>query len=142
MIAVVDASVAAKWVLPEDNSQDARAWLDDEIELVAPESLLAEVASLLWKRTVRRQLTLAESSSCLSLLAEMPVELIPTRDLIEDALRLAVLLGHPVYDCLYVAAAMRHQGKLVTADRRLLGTLAGAGLPQVACWVGSPRSQG
>ena len=27
-------------------------------------------------------------------------------------------LGHPIYDCLYLAVAIRHQTHVITADRR------------------------
>jgi predicted nucleic acid-binding protein len=35
-------------------------------------------------------------------------------------------LRHPVYDCFYLALAEREDATLVTADRRLIGRLAGS----------------
>jgi predicted nucleic acid-binding protein len=37
----------------------------------------------------------------------------------DQALDLALRRGHPVYDCFYVALAMRKAVPLLTADRRL-----------------------
>jgi predicted nucleic acid-binding protein len=36
-----------------------------------------------------------------------------------------VELRHPAYECFYLALAEERRAKLVTADRRLLGRLAG-----------------
>ena len=36
-----------------------------------------------------------------------------------DALRLALLLAHPIYDCLYLALALERREPLATADRRM-----------------------
>jgi predicted nucleic acid-binding protein len=39
--------------------------------------------------------------------------------LLPAAARLAVELGHPVYDCVYLALAALHAVPLATADKRL-----------------------
>jgi predicted nucleic acid-binding protein len=52
------------------------------------------------------------------LLRAAPVLLVPLEELVEDATRLAVTLGHPVYDCLHLALAVREKTRLVTADRQ------------------------
>ncbi len=47
---VVDCSVAAKWILPEPDSEHALQWLEKweagEVALIAPDLLLAEFARL------------------------------------------------------------------------------------------------
>ena len=45
---VVDASVAAKWLVPEADSPLAEALLDDD--LLAPDLLFAEVGNILWNK--------------------------------------------------------------------------------------------
>ena len=42
-----------------------------------------------------------------------------------DALRIAIGLNHPVYDCVYLALAYQVGGTLVTADTRFFNTVAG-----------------
>jgi predicted nucleic acid-binding protein len=42
------------------------------------------------------------------------------------AFEIAAELRHPVYDCFYLALAEREEASLVTADRRLIGRLAGS----------------
>ena len=39
---------------------------------------------------------------------------------------MALELGHPVYDCFYLALAERRRTQLVTADSRLLTRLKGS----------------
>ena len=49
----------------------------------------------------------------------MPVRQIPLRQLTDIAFGLALEFDHPVYDCYYLAAAIRRDCAIVTADRRL-----------------------
>ena len=46
-------------------------------------------------------------------LASLPIE-----PQLEPALKLAMEIGHPIYDCIYLALALHHQTHVVTADRR------------------------
>ena len=39
--------------------------------------------------------------------------------LADEALRIAVAINHPAYDCFYLALARREAAPLVTADKRL-----------------------
>ena len=57
MSVIVDASVAAKWLLSEPDSERALAllgeWSEGRLDGLAPAILPAEVASTLWKRAIR-----------------------------------------------------------------------------------------
>ncbi len=57
MIAVVDASVAAKWLFQEKDAEKANELLAKalagRLSLLAPELLPVEIASSLWKRARR-----------------------------------------------------------------------------------------
>ena len=50
----------------------------------------------------------------------------------EPALALAIELGHPAYDCAYLALALQRRSRLVTADRRLLARVGERGPPELA----------
>ena len=117
--AVVDASVAVKWVVAEDGSDAAAALLDGR-PLVAPELILPECANILWKKATRGELTADEASLAANLLARMEVELVGHRPSMPAALGLALRLGHPAYDCAYLALAIERDLPMVTADRRLV----------------------
>ena len=52
--------------------------------------------------------------------------IVPAADLASQALELAFAFGRPLYDCFYVALALRAGCPLVTADRRLVRAFAPA----------------
>lgn len=116
MTLVIDASVALKWVLAEPGQAAADALLDED--LIAPSLWLLEAANALWRRNLRGELSVAEARERLSELFNAPVTAIPIEEDLTAAAGLAQRLGHPVYDCLYLALAMREQTQVVTADRR------------------------
>jgi predicted nucleic acid-binding protein len=113
---VIDASVAVKWVLDEPNIDAAAALREDE--LIAPAFWLLEAASVLWRRSIKGEFDADEACELLSELLNAPVASLPIGAYLNSALRLAIDLGHPVYDCLYLAVAIQHQTHVVTADRR------------------------
>jgi predicted nucleic acid-binding protein len=113
---VIDASVALKWVLDEPGNDAADALLDEE--LIAPALWLLEAASALWRRARRGEITNEEAKERLTELYNAPVASTPIEDDIQAALALAQALGHPVYDCLYLALAIRENTHVVTADGR------------------------
>jgi predicted nucleic acid-binding protein len=113
---VIDASVALKWVLAEPGQAAADALLDED--LIAPSLWLLEAANALWRRAQRGELSADEAEERLSELFNAPVTAVPIEDDLSAAAALAQRLGHPVYDCLYLALALREQTQVVTADRR------------------------
>ena len=119
---VIDASVAVKWVLDEPGSPQARRLAAARLE--APDLLLVECASVLWKKVQLGDLRQAEAAERLGLLNCAPVTWASSPDLLEAALRLALDLRHPVYDCLYLALALQLAIPLVTADRRFALTVS------------------
>lgn len=117
MAFVVDASVVVKWVLHEPDS-DAALELG-RYRLLAPDLLDTECASVLWKVARRGGLSAAEAAERLEVIGEAGIERLPGAALLPGALRHALRLGHPVYDCLYLEAAILTGLPLVTTDRRL-----------------------
>lgn len=120
---VIDASIAVKWVVEEVGTPQALV-LRQKARLIAPELLVAECASILWKKVQRRELSKAEALLAARLLQGADIELLPTRSLLEAAARIAIDLEHPAYDCLYLALAIANDCRFVTADERLLRKLA------------------
>jgi predicted nucleic acid-binding protein len=116
---VVDASVAMKWVVDEEGTPEALA-LRSGAKLSAPDLLLAECANILWKKVRKRDLTAEAALLAARLLELSDVELLSARPLLETATRIAIELNHPAYDCVYIALAVAHDCKFVTADERLM----------------------
>jgi len=120
---VIDASVALKWVLAEAGQDLADALLDRD--LIAPSLWLIEAANALWRRTTRGEITTTEAAERLAELMQAPVTTTPVEADIAAAIGLATQLGHPVYDCLYLALAIREDTVVVTADARFHAAVSG-----------------
>jgi len=117
---VVDASVAAKWLLPEPGSDAAARLLDGRAAFHVPELFDAELGNLLWKRVRRTELDAATAAGLASLVRRMPAIRHRHDRLLEGALSLALDLSITVYDALYVALAVALNARLVTFDRGLI----------------------
>lgn len=111
---VVDANVGVKWVVPEELSDQASSLMGEN--LVAPSLWLSECANVLWVKARKEELSSVEAMECFDLIRHSPVRLIPVEDLFPLAMTLALRVDHPVYDLLYLAAALERDMPLVTAD--------------------------
>lgn len=119
---VIAASVAIKWLVEEDGSDAALALRGSD--LAAPALLRIEAADVLRMLVARKAATPDEARDLFALLQDAPVAIVDHDDALEGrALTLALDLGHPVYDCLYLALAERMGCRLVTADNRFINTL-------------------
>ncbi len=119
---VVDASVAAKWLLPEAGEQEAQALLDGEERLAAPESIRVEVAGAVIKRYRMGKMEESDARSRCEFwqsLIDNRLHLLPVESVFDRALALAFQIKHGLPDCLYLAAAGDISAVLVTADRPL-----------------------
>jgi predicted nucleic acid-binding protein len=124
---VIDASVAIKWILPEEDHDLAvriqDLYQDEKLDLVAPYVLIAEVGNVLWKRVRRGDLTRQAAERCFfEFLRDSPI-LLDSTSVNVSALQLAMALARPVYDCLYLAWALEQRCDLVTADARFFNAL-------------------
>ncbi len=115
---VVDASVAVKWLVVEEDADRAVALLSSNERLLAPRWIMIELANVLWKKCRQNVLTPTVARERLDLAARYFAEVLDTPDL-SAVLEMAIKLGHPVYDCIYIETALRQGVGLVTADRRL-----------------------
>lgn len=115
---VIDANVAAALVVNLPWSKEARTEVLRDPNLIAPDLFTAELANVLWQNA--RNGALSQESALLGLheIASI-VSVRPSSEISEDALRMGMINGHSVYDCLYLALAMRERISLLTADRKL-----------------------
>ncbi len=120
---VVDASVAAKWVLTEADTHLALELLDGTVRCTAPALIRMEVAGAVIRRLRSETMTvgLAEAACARwdALASGAFVQLIGQDDLLENAIDMALSIRHGIADCLYLAAATQLECKLITADRVL-----------------------
>jgi predicted nucleic acid-binding protein len=115
---VVDATVALKWVLPQEDSELADGLLDRGARLCAPAFAFVELANALWFQMRAGKLNEGEAAGCMRDLREAPLELWDGEEPLPSTLEWAYRLDHAVYDCAYLALALHLDGTYVTADRR------------------------
>ena len=115
---VIDASIVLKWFLPEADSPAARRLMDSGHQFMAPDLLFSEVGNAVWKRVRRRELSADDGQRLIGDIGDIAVETVATRELMSDACAIAMASGQTVYDCMYLALAVRLDTQLVTADRR------------------------
>lgn len=116
---IVDASVALKWFVRETLSAAAHDLLRTTDTLSAPDIIVAEIANAAWVKTLRGDISAAQAGMIVAAMRYGEVALHSSADVAERALDIALVLNHPVYDCLYIAWAERLDGTVVTADDRL-----------------------
>ena len=134
---VVDASVVATAFFQETGAQAARSILAGGGELHAPDLLLAEVTNVAWKRHGRGEINEAEARALVADCLRLPLMLTPSGDLIASALELALRTKRTVYDCLYLALAVRTKAVLVSGDKRFVNALAGSPFEKHVAWLGN-----
>lgn len=122
---VVDASVAIKWVYSEELSQQALS-IRKRFHLVAPDLIVAEWSNILWKKVRRGEFNAEEASLAAASLRHAGVELVPSIELSARAIRLAIDLDHPAYDCFYLELSRARGIGMVTADNRFARKIAAA----------------
>ena len=119
-VAVVDASVVVKWLVPERGEETGaeqalrllRQVQESRVRLLQPAHWLAEVAA------VAVRLSPATAEKKVTALHAMRVSVRDTRPVLLRACRLAADLDHHLFDTLYHAVALEAEGVLVTADER------------------------
>lgn len=132
---VVDASVVAKWYVPERHHEEARALRDDyvdgRLDLLAPSLLPFEVVNALKYSGHYAGDRLAEASETLP---EYGIELVPYGEL-GDVTAVATEADVTVYDAAYVALAVATDSSVYTADSKLLDALDGSDYAALATHV-------
>jgi len=119
--AIIDASVALKWAMPEPDSDKAHALRAGA--LFAPDLRLVECGNALWSASRRGIISTFDAETRLQKMSELPIGLTAAGTLTKSALSLALVLGHPIYGCIYLALAVDTDLPLVTADQRFLKSL-------------------
>ncbi len=119
---IVDASLAVKWFCEEADSEIAELfYIRNAGSLIAPDLFAIEVAAALVRNgnidKGTRHLMERALQTFSAMLAAGSVELIATNATrIQLASKLALDLGHPLKDCIYLALAMDLQCDFLTCD--------------------------
>lgn len=129
---VLDASVAAVWVLPDENDAQADKALRhmEDSGAVVPRLWHLEIRNVLIVAERRGLITAEHTQKALRTLGRLPIltDSTPNLDL---ALHLARTHGLTFYDGLYLELAVRRRTALATLDPKLDRAAAAEGLPAV-----------
>jgi predicted nucleic acid-binding protein len=130
---VIDASVAVKPVMLDEHDAlialaivtlagrgPGRLW-------AMPDLFDVECANVIRTSVARGRLHDGQARRALRLVLEIPGRRVATGMLVEAALAVALAVKVPVYDACYVVLAELLGVPFVTADRRLVDSLAGSG---------------
>ena len=133
---VVDASLAVKWLVAEEDSDKAHAvlesWVARDITRIAPYLMSFEVANALHRRVARGELSVGNIARMMTRLFGSSLELRQSPGLHAKALELASHLSQAaVYDAHYLALAESLNCEMWTAGYRLY-RVAGSGVDNVS----------
>ena len=147
-LVVVDASLAFKWLVKEEHSDEALAiaqyWNSQDVTPTAPHLMPVEVANALYKRVVRGELTVEAAKRRINSLISSGIELREALELHGRALELAHELQQgAVYDAHYLALSESLDCELWTADEKFFR--AASPMAENVRWIGEfvpPTSSG
>lgn len=124
---VLDASVGAKWCLPDEPHEGAAALLDkhqrNQVNLLVPDLFWPELTAVLARAVRRGRIKPPAAERSLEVVRALDMPTHPTGGLSAQALSLSVQWQLPSYDFFYVLLAQSLGDEMITADERLVRTL-------------------
>lgn len=126
-VAVVDASVVAKWFVEEEGSDKAvkirDRYIEGEMKLIAPEIISFEVLNALYYKGLFSEDELKEVSEALDAFS---FELYPLKgEYARKTIEAAYENDITIYDASYIALAVMRNSYVYTADEKLIDKLRG-----------------
>ena len=118
MRVVVDASVAVKWLVAESEEEAATNLIERNDELHAPRLLVSEVANTLRRKAENGDIAPVDAQAASAAISLLPLNWADDELDAQLAHRIALELDCPVYNCVYLAMAIRIGGVMVTADKQ------------------------
>jgi predicted nucleic acid-binding protein len=133
---VIDASIAVKWIFEEEYYLEARRFLSSEIGYIAPDFMLNECTSAIYKKYSRHEIIEETAIQCIEKLLRFDdIKFYSTYLIQIKAFQIASQINHPIFDCFYLALAMQEQAIVVTADRRFYNRVKDGPYSKFIAWV-------
>jgi len=119
---VIDTSVLIKWFIKEIKRESALkirdSYLKGEIKLIAPDLILYEFLNAL---KYIKQHNEEEMKTIFEVIMNYDIDLyLMDKELAEEAIEIAQNSELTIYDSSYLALAKLKEGKLITADEKLI----------------------
>lgn len=132
---VVDASVLCQLFITQEHTPQTERFFADVptlYEVFVPEMCLVECTNVFWKHTCFHGLPAVEATQLAHDLVALPLQIVPSRTLLTEALTIGVQNRLPVYDSLYIALAQDLSKPLISDDKRQCKVAVELGLEVVA----------
>ncbi len=119
-IMVLNACVMASYVLGIKSTEaELSALMRGSFEFIAPDIWRPELANTFWKYIQKQEITLEEAEELFRRVETLLSYTVSSQELWSSALLLATRENHSVYDCFYLALAMKEKTKVITYDQAL-----------------------
>ncbi len=120
MVFVLDASVAASWLLPAEEHPGAQAVLErmTEEDALVPRLFWYEIRNVLLMNELRQRITARQTTSSMLKIQALPL-FTDEKNRDGDALTLARQYTLSLYDAVYLELALRHACPLATLDKAI-----------------------
>lgn len=135
MNVVIDASVAVKWYVKETHMEDAERLLENGFSLNAPELIIPEFGSIIWKKFRNDDITEAEALEICESFLSRNITVYPHKPLLVSAAMGAMQTRQTVYDWTYLTLAVSLACSLVTADWKFYSALQQAKQKENLIWI-------
>ncbi|MGB9914266.1 MAG: type II toxin-antitoxin system VapC family toxin [Candidatus Bathyarchaeales archaeon] len=123
---MLDSNILAKLIFNEAGSKEATITVANTLKkgyaLHTVDLALAECLNVIWKHTsVLKDLKVEEANVALEDLTRIydGLKIIVTREIVAEAIKIALAQNISAYDSLYIAAAQKTNATLYTADQKL-----------------------
>jgi predicted nucleic acid-binding protein len=125
-LAVIDTSIAFKWIV--DEGDRARAIeIGRTHDLIAPDLIDLEIWNALWTRVRRQELSRDLANQAFLAFKGMKLDTRSVAPLLDAARALTLDLDATIYDCVFWALALDTGARLATADMSFVSKLRRSG---------------
>ncbi|MEP0007092.1 MAG: type II toxin-antitoxin system VapC family toxin [Balneola sp.] len=121
---IIDASIAAKWIFYEKDSDQAEIFLKKIDRMLVPYLFLIEMSSIISKKVRKRELSISEALEKRKELEDLNFQVFSEKAILKLAFDISISLPITIYDANYLALAIKKEGKLYTSDNRLVNGLS------------------
>ncbi|NET57728.1 MAG: type II toxin-antitoxin system VapC family toxin [Symploca sp. SIO2E6] len=125
---VIDANVGIKRFIDDPLTTKVNQLLAQlnisDTQIYIPDLFYIEVANIFWKYVRAGMYTGEKVQADLATIKNLPLRVVSTAELMEEAINIAIAYGISAYDASYVVLSHRVSSPLLTLDQRLVNTLA------------------
>jgi len=119
---ILDTSVIVKWFFKNDEKNKIKAdiilnqYLDNKIKIIIPELSVFELANVLKNKIKKYE---DEQLNIIDKLYKMGIIFYIDKEILKNAIKIAININESVYDCIFLATAEHFNGKFITDDNAL-----------------------